>query len=355
MNPIEYKRLFIEEMFKRGEYIKQVNDVQYRTRCPHCGDSQKSLSTGHYYFRCSLTDNYPIVYQCKRCPASGVITKSELKILGISNPLLLNESKDMKQKFSPISGLQKKGSNFIDFDFHIAQNKKYRNKIKYITDRIGIEPDEEMISDIKVVTSLKEFLIENKIRTLTGEPWMAQMLEDNYIGFLSYGNSHILFRDVTNTMQYSWIKYPIIHESLNNYVNYSVASAVDIFTDETITINLSEGVMDAISICYNLNYNKPNCINIAVCGKSYERTIKNLIGKGIVGGNVILNIFSDNDKVFNKKKNNFNYDTTIPYYRKILHPYVFLFKEVNVYYNRAYKDYGITKDKINLEKHRINP
>ena len=67
---------------------------------------------------------------------------------------------------------------------------------------------------------------------------------------------------------------------------------------------------------------------------------------------MILNIFSDNDQVFNKGKKN-NYDTTIMFYRKALVEYLPLFREINVYYNTIYKDYGTTKDNISLKRYRI--
>ena len=37
--------IMIDALYERGEWIKQVNNVEYRTRCPYCGDSKKSMNT----------------------------------------------------------------------------------------------------------------------------------------------------------------------------------------------------------------------------------------------------------------------------------------------------------------------
>ena len=52
MNIREFKLRFLNELFSRDVYTKKVNEVQYRTRCPYCGDSSKNLNTGHFYIRC---------------------------------------------------------------------------------------------------------------------------------------------------------------------------------------------------------------------------------------------------------------------------------------------------------------
>ena len=357
MTPIEFKKRFLDELFKTADYIRQVNDVEYRTRCPFCGDSEKNLNTGHLYLRVSLDDNYPIVYNCFKCPAAGILKKEDIKELGINDPELLNDLSKVSNRFAPVAGLKyHDGESFITFQYELPDNIRHRNKIHYIEDRIGLLIDDDRMKEMKIITSLKEFLIKNKIANLTCEPYIAQKLEDKYIGFLSYGNSHILFRDVTNTESISWIKYPISNQSNRNYVAYSLPSILDLFTDDTIIVNMCEGVVDILSIAYNLGYDIPNCINLCACGKMYKRLINHIISRGIVGGNVILNIFSDNDLIYNRKskdKYNNNYDTTIDYYRKSLHDYTYLFKEVNVYYNRAYKDYGTQKRNIELKKYRL--
>lgn len=348
----EFKQKFLIALFSRDEWTRKVSDIQYQTRCPYCGDTQKNFNTGHFYVRCDINDNYPIVYNCFKCPAQGVVTKETLDLLGIGDTPISSSIDSVMKKCTNIKtmGYQRENS-FKVFPFLLPPLKRGIQKIKYMEKRLELHVTDEIVKETKVITSLKDFLEYNQIGSITCEPYVANRLEEKYIGFLSYGNSHILFRDVTDTEKYSWVKYPIVQSSVQNMTAYSVQGCVDLFTSETIYINLCEGVFDIIGICYNLGYHIDNCVNMCVCGKNYNRMIRHLVSQGLFGYNVILNIFSDNDKEFNSKKE--NYDTTVDYYRKSLSTYTILFKEVNVYYNLLYKDYGIPGKNIKLKKYRI--
>ena len=333
----------------RGIWIKQVNDVEYRTRCPYCGDSLKA-NTGHLYIRISLKDNYPIVYNCFKCGVSGILREEQLSKLGIENPniknniIALNKSAD-KVSSKSISNDQK--TMFFDF--------KYPDPVRgemtqYVEDRLGIQLSDQDLKDIKIITSLREFLEINDIKTSMIHPSIVKNLMDHYVGFLTFGNSHILFRDITGSEEISWIKYPIIKESSQNRVIYTIASQIDIFTKGTITVNIAEGVMDVVSSKYNLKYDGENHLHIAVSGKYYERVLMFLIDMGIVGKNVRVNIFADNDHAFNKKAKN---PTTIQYFKKALNKYRWVFGKIYIYYNQLNKDIGVPKDKISLIEYQI--
>lgn len=349
----DFKREFIRELMKRPDYTRQVNAVQYVTRCPFCGDSQKNFHTGHFYIRCDPSDNYSMVYNCFKCPASGVIDREVIEKLGITNVKLLNGIGKLNKESPSMKEYSKRQlvDGFRSFDFKLTRNMRHRNKLRYIEERLGFQITEEIECEMKAITSLKEFLIANKIGTITCKPFIAQILEDNYIGFLSNGGSHILFRDITGRENISWVKYPIIQESVQNHCWYTVEGSINPLAQDDITINLSEGVFDALGIAYNLHYDKPNVINAAVCGKSYTKIIRRLISQGLFGSNVTLNIFSDNDRIFNKNRN--NQDTTLTFYRKALKDYLPIFKEINVYYNTIFKDYGTLAKNISLRRARI--
>ena len=91
-------------------------------------------------------------------------------------------------------------------------------------------------------------------------------------------------------------------------------------------------------------------LNILVCGKRYVGVLETLIDMGIVGDNIIINIFSDNDEMYNEKNKT---PTTPKYFSYILRKIKYVFKEVNVYYNLIGKDVGVSKDKIKLKKYKI--
>ena len=64
MDNKQIKERFIEALFSRNIYTRAVNEVQYVTRCPYCGDSVKNLNTGHFYIKVDIHDNSSIVYNC---------------------------------------------------------------------------------------------------------------------------------------------------------------------------------------------------------------------------------------------------------------------------------------------------
>lgn len=343
----ETKLELINALENRGIYFKQVNDVEYRTRCPFCGDSDKEW-TGHLYIRINPEDDFNPVFHCFKCEESGYINADNLSTFDIddinlkSNLSILNKTSKRADNKNIIAESR---NRYFDYKLPDVQRGK---KTEYIENRLGIKFNDEDFKRMKMVTSLREFLIKNEVKKLTCPQEMAFKLEDHYVGFLSFGNSHILFRDITNREKIKWIKYPITEASKENRLFYSMAASIDVLSTESLTINLAEGVLDTLSACYNLGFDDSNTMHISVSGKYYDRLLLHLIDLGLVGSNITVNIFSDNDYMYNEKNNN---PTTIGYYRKLLKNYKHLYGQVNVYFNLAGKDIGVPKDKISLKKY----
>ena len=339
----EFKFNIMAALRARNEFTEILYNHEVRTRCPFCGDSQKNFRTGHLYLRINPNDNLPIVYNCFKCPAQGVLKYDDLELLGICGDEYkmglthLNKTSDrVSSQDSIIKDIAFEYENIVRLNTH---------KLYYIENRLGVPITPETVKGMKVVTSLYDFLQQNKIDTLMCKPGMADMLEKHYIGFLSNNNSHILFRALTDDFDIRWYKYPITHASVGQRLFYSMESTVDLYTEDEIIINLAEGVMDTISICHNLDfYQRDNVLNISVCGKHYTSILKYLFGMGFVGTNITVNIFADRDGTT---------DTSIEYYKKIFKDYSYFVRRINVYYNLASKDCGVPKSKIALEKHVI--
>jgi hypothetical protein len=349
----QIKEDFIQALFDRPWiYTRRINNTEIRTRCPFCGDSSKNQNTGHFYIHVNPEDNYPIQCYCFLCQCGGILQPSTLNLLDIDDVTLksgvstLCKTSDKIDKKGMINEVQ-----MTTFDYKLP-DIKLGSKTRYIEERLGLKglPKEEF-EKMKVITSLRDFCIVNKIKSLTCSNQIAFKLEEKYVGFLSYGNSHILFRDITNTEELRWIKYPITKESSANRIFYSMASEIDIFTKDEITINLAEGVLDILSANYNLGYDGNNILNLCVSGKYYDSLILFLVNLGFVGSNITINIFADNDHTFNKK--NENNTTTIEYYQKILKNYKHLFGKIYVWYNLMSKDIGVPRDKIKLQRYQI--
>ena len=347
----EIKLDMIDALYNRGEWIKKVNDVEYRTRCPYCGDSKKSMYTGHLYININPDDNYPMVWNCFRCNESGVVNKDFLSMMDINDLNLKSSITSLNKTSDKIKARDfYNGTKLIINDFTIPEIFTKDQKIKYVEDRLGVDLSLDDIKDLKIVVSLQDYLKENKIDYVTLSPNVCRMLENKYVGFVSYGSSYILFRDISDSEVYHWIKYPLTKESRESKCFYSISQSIDLFTDDIITINLAEGVLDILSCYSNLGYNDSNTLNIAVCGKRYDSIINYLIESGFIGNNIHVNIFADNDKDFNKKASN---PTTVEYFKKVFYKYKHLFGKVHVYYNLKYKDIGVPKDKIALRKIKL--
>lgn len=346
----EIKEAFIDSLYSRGEYMRQVNEVQYRTRCPFCGDSRSDLNTGHLYIKINPEDNYPMVYHCFKCEESGIVNDNLLLALGIDDINLKSSISSLNKTSDKIKGQKYfDDDKIVNFGYKLPEVKDYK-KIEYIEERLKVSITDEDIRKLKIITSLKDFLIYNNIKEITMENYICHNIEKNYVGFLSFGGAYILFRDVSNKQYYKWIKYPVTEESRGCKLFYSIENSIDVFSRENININLSEGVMDILSLYKNLEYNSNNDLNIAVGGKQYLPILNTLSGMGFVGSNINLNIFSDNDVIFNKKAKN---PTDVRYFKKLLNRQKYLYGNTNIYYNLIDKDIGVGLNKIALKKYKI--
>lgn len=364
MTNVETKYKIIDALSNRGFYFKKVNAMQYRVPCPYCENVSRT-DDGHMYIKIDVTTNTPIVYFCFKCPHSGVLTKTVLEDLEITDESLLGKITELNKtsdKFDS-KNLTGSASDIVFFDFKLPKPTR-GPKISYIEKRLGCEFTDVDLKEMKIVTSIKDFLKLNQITEYSTNPYYIDLFEDYYVGFLSNGNSHLLLRDISETQKFRWIKYPILQSSTNNRIFYTMESSIDVFSEDEIIINLSEGVLDILSVKHNLGYSGDNVFNICVTGKYYEKILFLMVEYGLCGSNVTINIFSDNDADFNKKekkaeKGKYNkktkYDTVvetdIEYFKSILHPYKYLFGKINIFYNQIYKDCGTTKENIILKKH----
>lgn len=341
MNNKEFKLDLIDKLLNRNVFTQRVSLNEIRTRCPYCGDSQKNYNTGHFYIKINPDDNKPIVYNCFKCPAQGILKYNDLELLNIygdnykENIELLNKSSD---RFSYTESIEN-----INFEYKIPDNFNNRYKIDYIENRLGLKFKDSDLLDLKVITSFNDFIKLNNL-SINCKKGMFDMLEKQYIGFLSTNKAYILFRDITNKNNIRWYKYPISTLSYGQKIFYSISTELDIFSKDNVIINLSEGVMDCISIAYNLDNLKSNTLNMCVCGNNYITAIRYLIDIGLVGDNIIINIYSDNDGIN---------ATSLNTYNKVFNKIKILFKEVNIYYNLKSKDCGVRKEDIILKKYRL--
>ena len=348
MDHYTFKTLLLDELEGRNVWFRKVSNKQVRTRCPFCGDSTKHYDDGHFYIRIDPKDTDSIVYNCFLCPKQGVLGREELVALGINNADLLNNI-DVINRTGYKHRTVKTDVQNIFWDY--PDIRMDNPKVIYTMNRIGYRFNRAQLSDIRIITSLYEFAELNHIELK--ESYYTEMLEKEYVGFVSSMGGHIIFRDISEFLyrrpsrnKLRWIKFPLSDTSEYMKSFYTIASEVDLFSRDDLIINMAEGVMDILSVAYNLA-TKNNSINIAICGKSYVPVFKYWIGKGFLGRNVIVNIFSDRDLRGNE------YDIHIESYMKQFKYLRYLVKEVNIFYNRLGKDFGVPKQQIELEQKKI--
>lgn len=328
------KNQILEAIKNRGVFYK-YNGHELITKCPFCGDNNRP-DDGHLYIQLNMDNDSPVLYHCFKCNEGGLFTKRTLEELGIADDELgqILNNNNKKCSLSPY-----RKNDIKNYYWEIPKpSKSDLNKIVYINKRLGIQMTKDMYDDMKVISNLSKFLKINDLNP-TCSMDMLNEVSDHYVGFMTARGTHIWFRNLYDSQNIRWYKYPVLqsYDKSKNY--YSIRNSVDVLSDDDITINLSEGVFDCLSIAYNLD--NLDAINIAVGSTDYVPAINHLITLGLVGDNIHLNIYSDNDG---------NSSTSIHTYKKVLNKYKSIFGSIDVFYNTLSKDCGVPRKDIRLKQ-----
>lgn len=350
MDMSEAKRLIVEALESRGVYMRMVHESEYVTRCPYCGDSSKRINTGHMYVYINEGDSSAVKFYCHKCPANGRLTQKRLnEDFGVDDPAYNDAINFINKRTVEKDRRRIVNDKRLSYSYTIPPIVR-GPKIYYLENRLHRNFSDEELSDMKVITSLKAFLKHNKIPYMRAFPLnILSILERDYVGFLSYGSSHILFRDTTGKNERRWMIYPITEEvskSDDAYVMYVISTTIDIFSEEPVVVNISEGILDILSAAYALSPTTANTMNIAVCGKYYMKAIMFIVELGLFGDNVRVNIILDNDKDFNPKGYNPKEET---FNRKVFESCKNLFGRFSLVINTKSKDIGVPREEIALK------
>ena len=327
--------------------VSPKDDWWCATRCILCGDSKKNPYKKRMYINCDPTKpEDPVWFHCFNCNSSGILKQSMLEEIaeGASFDVIQSLRRINKAAFSDDGS--KKINRFQNHKdskvvFPQLQSVDYQiTKYKYMCkERLGVMIPAEDFAMIKVVWSLKNFLGENHIELHDCEISPA-ILERDYIGFTSVRNEYILFRDVTNSNQYRWYKYNLFDMKGNLDSYYAVKNSVNPLSRDELHIIVAEGVFDTLGILYNLYDGvQGNNIFLSTANGAFINTIKYYLEKGIVGSNVIVDCYIDNDTRYDFKK-----------LIKEVTPYVMKRSNVHIYHNTLQKDFGYPKSLIEREE-----
>lgn len=303
------------------EILKEIeNSVQvfypaglneYRIRCPFCGDSQKNFKSAHMYLKCSRDETEPIIYHCFKCNKSGKLNNDFLKLLNI------------KVEIDENNFINNRLFNFKNHKIDLS-NELIQSSINYIKYRLGdgLTQDDYLKFRIISLENLKE-IFKNK-RIVNTLP-----TDNDVISFITEDNSTIIMRSLFDN-KYRWRKIELFNDGVQVY---TIKTQLDLFTKNEIEIHITEGIFDAIS-AYK-NFRTKNSIFIAVLGSDYKKGINYCIDKGIIGSNIIIKLYLDQDINENKIK-------------KEIKSLKWIFGEIHFYKNAVDHDLGVTFDKIKL-------
>lgn len=342
------QKLDLQRQFANLYPLIRGEGIQFHTRCVLCGDSKKDPNKMRLGIKIN-PDNpeEPILYHCFNCEERGVVTNRLLK--DIMDNIGCHKLKDVNVDAINKSILNSGGNTRINRYKNtrvlsatippLMSDDNQIRKAKYVFDRIGKIIDPVELPSIKIIWSIRQFLEMNNIKSEDKYIWL---LEKDYVGFLTINNDFIIFRDITNSHKMRYVKYNIHGLYDNSNCFYSIPNKIDLLTLDDIHIKVAEGPFDIISILYNLdNNNRKNTVYCA-SGNSYlYNPLLNYFNKGIVGSNVHVDIYRDND---------LDYD--FGNLKKKIKIYTGSTQNTSIYYNAASneKDFGVPLNRIQLER-----
>ena len=296
-----------EQLIATGLFTKTSGSGQYRCNCPFCiFDKGK-----HLYVKIDVRDDSPILYNCFKCNARGVMNSKLLELLGVRDIRLPRMKLQRKVEQSKLS----ESNSMIT----VGETDDVGGICQYINDRVGHYPTLDELKCFQYIGNPSKYVDEY----LKGD---KRCLKDRYWFKLSNGNITGRYRDDS---QMRWMKYrPGV--MINPMGIYTIKTPFDIY--QPINVVIAEGIFDVIGLYYN--YSLDNPIYVAVLGKDYYKGIKYVLDRGIFGTNVSIKIFKDQDV------QNVCYSDNV---RK-------LFKQIDVYENMSAKDYGVLPDELDIFK-----
>jgi len=313
-------------------------------RCRFCGDSQTDMSARHLYISLG-DDSTPPMYNCFKCPASGILSPEILQrlvdctedgellsILRNSNLKIIRSSKN----------IIKKTQAYHIHNTFITDGVLSKAKLRYINKRLGLDLSYSDILENKMVLNLYDLLNKNRITKFTRYPNIMDQLNDCFMGFLSMDNGFLSLRnmvykekELTKSINLRYVNYNIFEDGISNRKFYAIPSKCNVTSIEPINIRIAEGGYDINSIFYNLcDGNRVQNIYTSVGGKAYLNVVRlYLTDFGL--SNVIFHIYTDGDVK----------TESIKFISNILKPLgIPLYMHRNVFPGE--KDFGVPKNRI---------
>lgn len=268
-------------------------NTEITIRCPFCGDSDKK---NHSHFYIGEKDD-TFLYHCKRCNTKGVLTTYLFDVLGIKDINAKSELIKHNKNFERISAKSLTKHNtykLLNYNFINSDIKINPEKLDYIKTRLNRNKiPKELITKYKIIISIKDFL---KKVNITNDSKIIEMLENDYVGFLTNKNTKVIFRNIYQNKNMRFYSFNLLE---NNAISdfYTIKNTIsnNDLVSKDMEIILTEGIFSLLNVyekIYKSNNDKK--IYIAVLNKDYISKILDMIK---ISGNPNLNIsiYSDSE------------------------------------------------------------
>ncbi len=277
-----------------------AGNTEIIVRCPFCGDS-KIQSHAHLYISVPRTVDEISFYDCKKCPAHGMVDDDFLRKIGCLDTNVLvavsqHNTEVMKlPKYRTIKNIDVYPLRYTT----ITDNKFTRIKLEYINKRLGTNFTFSHLVSLKIFLNLYDIVQTNRLE-LTREEAVVNQLSNSFIGFISYDNSFATMRRVFNknlikSIDKRYINYHLVEKLDDNKDFYVIPTHVDVYNPNRVKIHITEGVFDILSVFCNMNnYNTQQNIYIASGGKSYKQALQFVLSEfGLI--NYEVHLYPDKD------------------------------------------------------------
>jgi hypothetical protein len=310
------------------------NNTEMSCRCPYCGDSSKDKSHAHLYISCDP----PFKFFCQRCEASGIVGDNVLEDIGIHDDELSmgfhREIKKFKRNTtihdSSLAYLKVRNPKFPKYDL----KGRFKEKLGYMEDRLGFTLRKEDLLRYRVIGSLEDFLILNKLDHMLDDDKFSKdcwMVDKFGLGWLSRDGSHASFRFIAGDFKKRFKTINLDPYGEGSKV-FTIRSELGLMAPE-IEVVMTEGFFDVLSVHHNF-FNGERVRNRVFCainGKGFNLFPLMLMKMGFL--NINLTLYSDNDISLD------DYRFILPEWR---------YNRIRVIYNRheGQKDFGVRKELI---------
>ena len=319
MNDI--KQQVLREIEKTVPIFIRSSPIQYRIRCPICGDSQKNRRDTHCYIKCSMDPTEPLLYYCFKCNAFGRVNRMFLEKLGIDGEIL--GALD-KRRYNRVQTLQTVNEGML-----LGTPTLDSIKVKYMKKRLGMDFTIEELERMRLVWdiwAMRPFIVSKGARN-------ALPGNDNAIAFITEDRAVMVIRTLLDE-EGQWRKMKLFPSEMKSF--YTISTTINPF--EKCIVNIAEGVFDIISVYKN--FPSENAAYIATLVSDYLSAVDYAVTKGLVGNEVHLRIYVDAD--VNEKE-----------LVTMLKTYRWMFGSITTVRNVKSKDVGVPMDQIELVERTI--